>query len=429
MTSKKQSSQIHCAILTSFGGKAGGGHLHRVQKIKTMLQKYLASCDKNVDFVMLNSEEKGQKKWTSLSEFRAIIAKYAFIIIDSYELKSKHFKALLKRQNANKVLILDDRARFLDFAYKRFAKKMCAKNPQKIVDFTNALRGIFVLNSGLSSENLLRDFENKLAKKTAKKINNLRTKKCAINATPNRLDFGLDFAILSDFLTNNVFYGSKFFIKNADFDFAKNKTKKRLIKPHIKDMLITFGACDKQNYTQQISNMLHKIISQDKNLASILDSSICLHIILGGFYPHIFKPKSSMAKSNPKSSVSNQRIKITYKIYQNIPSKDFARVMRECDIAISAGGQSLYELAQSALPFIIIPTASNQLAQSSAFAKKTGAFLLKTHTNAKNHKIFHQNLAKALSRLSQKKRAKISQNLAKLELGKSASDIAHRFLG
>ncbi len=423
MTSKKQSSQIHFAILTSFGGKAGGGHLHRVQKIKTMLQKYLVSCDKNVDFVMLNSEEKGQKNWTSLSEFRAIIAKYAFIIIDSYEVKSKHFKALLKRQkrqNSNKVLILDDGARFLDFVYKRFAKKMCAKNPQKIVDFTNALRGIFVLNGGLSSENLLRGFANKLAKKTAKKINNFRTKKCAINATPSRLDFGLDFAILSDFLTNNVFYGSKFFIKNADFDFAKNKTKKRLIKPHIKDMLITFGACDKQNYTQQISNMLHKIILQDKNLASILDSSICLHIILGGFYPHIFKPKSS---------VSNQRIKITYKIYQNIPSKDFARVMRECDIAISAGGQSLYELAQSALPFIIIPTASNQLAQSSAFAKKTGAFLLKTHTNAKNHKIFHQNLAKALSRLSQKKRAKISQNLAKLELGKSASDIAHRFLG
>ena len=427
MTRKKQSSQIHFAILTSFGGKAGGGHLHRVQKIKTMLQKYLASCDKNVDFVMLNSEEKGQKKWTSLSEFRAIIAKYAFIIIDSYELKSKHFKALLKRQNANKVLILDDRARFLDFAHERFAKKMCAKNPQKIVDFTNTLRGIFVLNGGLSSENLLRDFANKLAKK----INNFRTKKCSIKATPNRLDF--DFAILRDFLTNNVFYGSKFFIKNTDFDFAKNKTKKRLIKPRIKDMLITFGACDKQNYTQQISNMLHKIILQDKNLASILDSSICLHIILGGFYPHIFKPKSSMAKSslksNPKSSVSNQRIKITHKIYQNISPKDFARVMRECDIAISAGGQSLYELAQSALPFIIIPTASNQLAQSSAFAKKTGAFLLKTHTNATNHKILHQNLAKALSRLTQKKRVKISQNLAKLELGKSSNDIAHRFLG
>lgn len=451
MTSKKQSPRIHCAILTSFGKKAGGGHLHRAQKIAHILKSYLCEKSKNIDFAILNSEEKGQKNWTFLSEFRAIMAKYAFIIIDSYEMKSRHFKALLKeqkRQKPNKVLILDDGAKFLDFVREIVAKKTRAKSEQKRADFANALKGIYVLNGGLSSENLLKDFTKKLVKKMAKKINNLGAKKTnnlcvknrASNATANRLGVGLDFEILRDFLKNNVFYGAKFFIKNTDFDFAQKFAKKRFIKPRIKDMLITFGASDSLNYTQKISNMLFKIILQDTKISSIVDSNICLHIVLGGFYPHSFYPKSSMAslKSKQKSSPSSQRIKITHKIYQNLSSKNLARVMRKCDIAISAGGQSLYELAQSTLPFVIIPTASNQLSQSSAFAKKTGAILLKnappntrpnTHNNAKNHKILRQNLATSLCSLSQKKRAKISQNLAKLELGKSSTNIARRFLG
>ncbi|MGX3044390.1 hypothetical protein [Helicobacter sp. T3_23-1056] len=446
MTSKKQSPRIHCAILTSFGKKAGGGHLHRAQKIAHILKSYLCEKSKNIDFAILNSEEKGQKNWIFLSEFRAIMAKYAFIIIDSYEMKSRHFKALLKeqkKQKSNKVLILDDGAKFLDFVRERVAKKMRAKSEQKKADFANALRGIYVLNGGLSSENLLKDFTKKLAKKTAKKINNLGAKKtnnlCVKNRASNAMANRLDFEILRDFLKNNVFYGAKFFIKNTDFDFAQKFAQKRLIKPRIKDMLITFGASDSLNYTQKISNMLHRIILQDTKISSIVDSNICLHIVLGGFYPHSFYPKSNMAspKSKQKSSPSSQRIKITHKIYQNLSSKKLARVMRKCDIAISAGGQSLYELAQSTLPFVIIPTASNQLAQSSAFAKKTGAILLKnappntrpnTHNNTKNHKILRQNLATSLCSLSQKKRAKISQNLAKLELGKSSINIARRFL-
>lgn len=461
----------NAVVLTSWGKNAGGGHLLRTKKLAKLLQSHTQPRTKHskIDFAFLNSEaqsnihnDKNSKKtktWQDISEFRVIIAKYRFIIIDSYEVQSKHYQALLselessdlgKKDFCKSILILDDKIGFLRFVAKTL--RQCKHTPQNLSKLSNALRHIFVLNGALGSEKLLRDFKKNFMRDFATNLT-------------NALDFRADFAksskkLLSDFIKNNVFYGVKYFIANADFDFARVGKKK-----HIKDILLTFGASDTQNYTQKTINALSQIISTQKK--HIFGSKVCAHIVLGEFYPHHLVPKSINTKS------ATNPTKMTHKIYQNLSPKDFARVMKNCDIAISAGGQSIYEIAQSELPLVIIPTATNQLAQSSAFAKKKAAILLDSHKNQANLKTsnptkspkspksqksqplqksieetikknkapkstlsstllqdlpLQAQLSQALLALTPKNRAKLSQNLQKLQIGKSTKKIVHRFL-
>lgn len=459
----------NAVALTSWGKNAGGGHLLRTKKLAKLLQSHTQPHTKHskIDFAFLNSEVQSNihndknsiktKTWQDISEFRAIIAKYRFIIIDSYEVQNKHYQALLselessdlgKKDFCKSILILDDEIGFLHFVAQTL--RQGKHTPQNLSKLINALRHIFVLNGALGSEKLLRDFMKNFTKDFVANLS------CV-------LDFRADFAkssekLLSDFIKNNVFYGVKYFVANADFDLARVGKKK-----HIKHILLTFGASDTQNYTQKTIDALSQIISTQKK--HIFGSKVCAHIVLGEFYPHHLEPKSINTKS------ATNPTKITHKIYQNLSPKDFARVMKNCDIAISAGGQSIYEIAQSALPLVIIPTATNQLAQSSAFAKKKAAILLCAQNQAnlkisnptkspkspksqksqppqksieetiKKNKVLKNTLSSALlqdlplqAQLSQallalipKNRAKLSQNLQKLQIGKSTKKIAHRF--
>lgn len=461
----------NAVVLTSWGKNAGGGHLLRTKKLAKLLQSHTQHHTKHskIDFAFLNSEaqsnihnDKNSKKtktWQDIGEFRTIIAKYRFIIIDSYEAQNKHYQALLselessdlgKKDFCKSILILDDEIGFLRFVAKTL--RQCKHTPRNLSKLSNALRHIFVLNGGLGSEKLLRDFMKNFTKDFVANLS------C-------ELDFRADFAksskkLLRVFIKNNVFYGVKYFVANADFDFARVGKKK-----HIKDILLTFGASDTQNYTQKTIDALNQIISTQKK--HIFGSKVCVHIVLGEFYPHHLVPKSINTKS------ATNPTKMTHNIYQNLSPKDFARVMKNCDIAISAGGQSIYEIAQSELPLVIIPTATNQLAQSSAFAKKKSAILLDSYKNQANLKTsnptkspkspksqksqplqksieetikknkalkstlsstllqdlpLQAQLSQVLLALTPKNRAKLSQNLQKLQIGKSTKKIVHRFL-
>lgn len=366
-------------------------------------------------------------------------------------MQNKHYQALLselessdlgKKDFCKSILILDDEIGFLRFVANTL--RQGKHTPQNLSKLSNALRHIFVLNGALGSEKLLRDFMKNFTKDFVANLS------C-------ELDFRGDFAkssekLLRVFIKNNVFYGVKYFVANTDFDFARVSKRK-----HIKHILLTFGASDIQNYTQKTIDALSQIIGTQKK--HIFGSKVCAHIVLGEFYPHHIEPKSINTKS-----VTNPT-KITHKIYQNLSPQDFARVMKNCDIAISAGGQSIYEIAQNALPLVIIPTATNQLAQSSAFAKKKAAILLcaqnqvnlktsnpiKSSKNPKVQKVIEETIKKnkalknslsstllqdlplqaqlsqALLALTPKNRAKLSQNLQKLQIGKSTQKIAHRF--
>ncbi|OPG43589.1 CMP-N-acetylneuraminic acid synthetase [Helicobacter pylori] len=106
----------------------------------------------------------------------------------------------------------------------------------------------------------------------------------------------------------------------------------RPINTENKEVLITLGGSE-----QKILEEIVKIL-ENKN--------VNLHII---------------SPYTPKNPPKNTRY------YSPLSPLEFSSLMKSCACAISAAGQTLYELALSQTPSLIIPIASNQIIQSQEF--------------------------------------------------------------
>lgn len=116
-------------------------------------------------------------------------------------------------------------------------------------------------------------------------------------------------------------------------EFCGIKPKK--IKDKIKTVLIIFGGYDP-------NGMVNKI----KELVLSKFTGVKLNLIYGAPLSKKEKPKDRNGKN---------------KYYFNLEAKKVSELMKEADIAISAGGQTLYELARTGTPAIGICIADNQL--------------------------------------------------------------------
>lgn len=141
--------------------------------------------------------------------------------------------------------------------------------------------------------------------------------------------------------SNRNLAGIEFAIVDSKFLFSKTAEK------FVNNIFVSFGGSD-------VMGMVSKV-------AKILENSS--HIV------HIVLPKSQSLSKTPKR-----------KIYQQLESIQMANLMKSCDIAISAGGGTLCELAMAQVPTLIIPTALNQEFQSRQW-EETGAMKI---TNLKN---------------------------------------------
>ena len=109
------------------------------------------------------------------------------------------------------------------------------------------------------------------------------------------------------------------------------------IRKSVKQVLITAGGGDEHNIAGQIAQAL---------LNSTPGEDICFGIVSGSFHPHFQKLKAWEKECS--------RIRIFHDV------KDMAGLMKECDLAITAGGTTVYELAALGVPFICFSYAANQ---------------------------------------------------------------------
>ena len=114
-----------------------------------------------------------------------------------------------------------------------------------------------------------------------------------------------------------------------------------------KKILITSGGTDNYNV---ISNLLDELKWKS------WFNNVEFHIILGKFYSCAFELQKRWLDC---SNVF---------FYRNVT--DISKYMTECDIAVTAGGSTVYELCACGLPSVIFTMADNQYAVANEFQKK-----------------------------------------------------------
>jgi len=124
------------------------------------------------------------------------------------------------------------------------------------------------------------------------------------------------------------------------------EVSEKKIKEKVGSIMITFGGDDMRNMTPKILKFLRENYPELKK-----------NVIVGNAFQNIDEIKKSADKNT----------NLIY--YPDV--KEIKEIMLESDIAISAGGQTLYELARVGVPTIGICVAENQLRSVKGW-KKTG---------------------------------------------------------
>lgn len=105
------------------------------------------------------------------------------------------------------------------------------------------------------------------------------------------------------------------------------------VRKNAEHVLITTGGGDQDNIAGQILNQ-------------ILSEKCEYHVVTGQFNPH-YETLLGMAKQYPNIH-----------IYHNV--KNMAQLMEQCDLAVTAGGTTIYELSAIGVPFVCFSYAENQ---------------------------------------------------------------------
>lgn len=109
--------------------------------------------------------------------------------------------------------------------------------------------------------------------------------------------------------------------------------RKYQVKEQVADVLITTGGGDVENIAGQILDRIWK-------------EKCRYHVVTGRFNPH-FETLQTYAKKK----------KNVY-IYHDV--EDMATLMAKCDVAVTAGGTTVYELSAIGVPFVCFSYAENQ---------------------------------------------------------------------
>ncbi|HID79363.1 MAG TPA: UDP-2,4-diacetamido-2,4,6-trideoxy-beta-L-altropyranose hydrolase [Aquifex aeolicus] len=140
--------------------------------------------------------------------------------------------------------------------------------------------------------------------------------------------------IPEDYTNRPLLWGEKYHLLRKPFWNVAPKE----IKGEVREVLVTFGGDDIRNLTPKVVKIL---LTHIKGLT--------INVVVGGG----FKNKGELlklAQSNP------DRIKLCF----NVSAEKMKRLMLSVDLAVSAGGQTLFELARVGVPTVAIGVAQNQ---------------------------------------------------------------------
>jgi UDP-2,4-diacetamido-2,4,6-trideoxy-beta-L-altropyranose hydrolase len=172
----------------------------------------------------------------------------------------------------------------------------------------------------------------------------------------------------------------------------------------VRDILITTGGTDSINMAGMLS----------ARLADELKRKARIHVVVGEFNTH-FPLLSEMSQRNP-----------CIVLHTNV--KRMSELMRGCDVAISAGGVTLYELCACGIPTIVFMSAENQ---KYAYTEFTDGIMLAGGNTLVDIEGCVSNITRLIHSLlgEQAYRQELSSHMQGLVNGKGAYAIINKLFG
>jgi len=156
----------------------------------------------------------------------------------------------------------------------------------------------------------------------------------------------------------NHYFGQDYFILRDEFIYSSQKID---VSTKVKDILITFGGVDPNNYTLKVLDSIYDYC---------LEKEINIHIIVGFGYDKY----STLQKYNK------------IKVHKNI--SNISKYMYETDIIFTSAGRTTYEIASIGTPTIVL--AQNDREMTHFFASSDYGFLnLGLGYKLENKKLFN----------------------------------------
>lgn len=156
------------------------------------------------------------------------------------------------------------------------------------------------------------------------------------------------------------------------------------VREQVKELLITTGGGDRENIAGQI-------------LERIEDGTYRIHVVSGPYNPHGAQ-LAEYAAAHPRVEVHRQ---VT----------EMAELMRQCDLAVTAGGTTVYELCALGVPFICFSYAENQEALAE-YAGQQGI--------GRNAGKYHRDPEKVLEHIAELVREAMTDGAGRREMSRKA---------
>lgn len=250
-----------------------------------------------------------------------------------------------KKNNCNVVYITKDNKDTLDILKKNEFDYFIVESNNSLkeeIDIVNEMMqdcDIFIGDSFAINKKYIASIKKN--KKFIVIIDNLRDMSVKADLIINGGIYAYSLAKNAVKFNQRILLGTEYLLIREQF----TNSKKRDINKTVKNILVTMGGSDPLKQTPNIISVLGEL---EKNLK--------INVVIGNGFTNI--------EEIEKISKKNHRIVLHYNV------ENMANLMFQNDIAITAGGTTLYELAITGTPAIVLIQAENQVLPSTIFHDK-----------------------------------------------------------